>query len=156
MAISHLEHFLIMADDVEVTTAWYVDVLGFRVGEHPDFGVPVNWLYLGNSDVIHIAQAPGEVGQEAALVSREDIARGGRPIHHVAFCAADLTGTLARLKAKNVEFIEQQASGQNLYQIFMRDPNGVTVELNFPAEEAVDLAAPKLALSLGDGEPGAA
>ena len=44
MPVSHLEHFLIIADDIEATTTWYVDVLGFRQGMHPDFGVPVNWL----------------------------------------------------------------------------------------------------------------
>ncbi len=151
MALSHLEHFLIIADDMEATTAWYVDVLGFSVGDSPDFGTPVSWLYLGAGDVIHIAQAP-DGGKEGAVPgSREDIAHGGRPIHHIAFRANGLTATVAHLRSLQVEFIEQQAGGQNLYQIFMQDPNGITIELNFPAEEAVGLAAPKLALSLGDG-----
>ena len=149
MPISHLEHFLIIADDVEATTAWYVDVLGFRLGDHPDFGVPVNWLYLGDADVIHIAQTPGDGKDGQAPVRRGDISRGGRPIHHVAFRASGLAETVAHLKARNVKYIEQQAGAQNLYQIFMQDPNGITVELNFPAEEAAGLAAPKLALNLG-------
>ncbi len=33
--------------------------------------------------------------------------------------------------------------------LIVADPNGITVELNFPAAEAVGLEAPKLALSLG-------
>jgi catechol 2,3-dioxygenase-like lactoylglutathione lyase family enzyme len=152
MPVSHLEHFLIIAEDVEATTAWYVDVLGFRLGEHPDFGVPVNWLYLGDGDVIHITQAPGdEIGETPpGPGNREDIARGGRPIHHVAFRASGLKQTLAHLEAKNVAYIEQQAGAQNLYQVFMRDPNGITVELNFPADEAEGLSSPKLALTLGE------
>jgi catechol 2,3-dioxygenase-like lactoylglutathione lyase family enzyme len=150
MPISHLEHFLIVADDVEATTAWYVDVLGFRLGDHPDFGVPVNWLYLGDGDVIHIAQAPSNSEKSAAAPSRDDIARGGRPIHHIAFRASGLAETMAHLKSMAVEFIEQQAGEQNLYQLFMQDPNGITVELNFPAAEAEGLNAPKLALALNN------
>lgn len=152
MPISHLEHFLIVAEDLEKTVAWYVDVLGFHVGESPDFGVPVRWLYLGDGDVIHVAQAPdggqgAGVGGEAA--SREDIARGGRPIHHVAFRASGLAETLARIEDNGVEYVAQQASAQDLYQVFVRDPNGITVELNFAAQEAAGADVPKLALTLG-------
>ncbi len=42
------EHILILTEDVERTVDWYVDVPGLRVGDHPDFGVPVRWLYLGD------------------------------------------------------------------------------------------------------------
>ena len=55
MRVSHLEHILIIADDIKVTTAWYVDVLCFHVGDSPDFGVPVNWPHLDGGEVIHIA-----------------------------------------------------------------------------------------------------
>ena len=152
MPISHLETFLIIADDVEATTAWYVDMLGFRLGGHPDFGVPVNWLYLDDGDVIHIAQAPKDEidGKTPVTTSRDNIARGGRPIHHIAFRASGLKQTLAHLEAKGVTYIEQQAGAQNLYQLFLQDPNGITVELNFPAAEADGLKPPKLALALGE------
>ena len=154
MPVSHLEHFLIIADDIEATTTWYVDMLGFRQGMHPDFGVPVNWLYLDDGDVIHIAQAPKDEidGKSPATSSRDDIARGGRPIHHVAFRASGLKQTLSYLASKGVTYIEQQAGAQNLYQVFLQDPNGITVELNFPAEEADGLKPPKLALALGEKE----
>ncbi len=152
MPISHLEHFLIVADDMEATAQWYVDVLGFHVGEAPDFGAPVKWLYLGDGDVIHIAQSRDSASKKRTPMSREEIARGGRPIHHIAFRADGLADTLAHLQSRNIEFVEQQAGEQNLYQVFLADPNGITVELNFPAEEAVGREAPKLALSLAQGD----
>ncbi|MBT4490204.1 MAG: hypothetical protein HOK30_25220 [Rhodospirillaceae bacterium] len=154
MPISHLEHFLIVADDMEATAAWYVDILGFQVGEAPDFGTPVKWLYLGDGagDVIHIAPARDGGEAKRSPASREEIARGGRPIHHIAFRANGLSDTLAHLRARDIEFVEQQAGSQNLYQGFLADPNGITVELNFPAAEAVGLEAPKLALRLGQEE----
>ncbi len=152
MPLSHLEHLLILADDLEATKDWYVDVLGFRVGEHPDFGVHVYWLYLGDGDVLHVAQAAdgGEPKDAKAPPAADEIARGGRPIHHVAFRASGLAEMRAHLEASDVEFLEQQASNQNLYQIFLRDPNGVTIELNFPAEEADGLEAPTLVLTNRD------
>ena len=44
-----------------------------------------------------------------------------------------------RFKARGITYLEQQASKEDLYQVFVRDPNGITVELNFPAEEAADM-----------------
>ena len=56
MAISHLEHFLVVAQDYEATVQWYIDNLGFEKGPHPDFGagIEVTWLYLGDRDIIHV------------------------------------------------------------------------------------------------------
>ena len=152
MRISHLEHFLIIADDIEETTSWYVDNLGFCVGETPDFGVPVNWLYLGDRDVIHVAQSNVSNISKRPVATRSEITRGGHPIHHVAFRASGLDETLVHLQANGIEYVEQQASGQNVYQVFLQDPNGITVELNFSAEEAAGRQAPKLALTLGEDD----
>jgi hypothetical protein len=38
-----------------------------------------------------------------------------------------------------VTFKERRANGQALYQLFMFDPNGIKVELNFDAAEAEGL-----------------
>ena len=104
MRISHLEHFLIIGDDIKATTAWYVDVLCFHVGDSPDFGVPVNWPYLDGGDVIHMAQAPEGAASKAKSnpASRDDVVLGGRPIYHVAFRASGLTETLVHLAAQKV------------------------------------------------------
>ena len=87
MQISQLEHFLIIADDIEETASWYVDNLGLRVGKNSDFGVPVTWLYLGDRDVIHISESRGENCFKRPAATRAEIVKGGHPIHHVAFRA---------------------------------------------------------------------
>jgi len=148
MQISQLEHFLIIADDIEETASWYVDNLGFRVGKNPDFGVPVKWLYLGDKDVIHISQSSKKNHFKRPAATRSEITKGGHPIHHVAFRAYGLDEALVHLDANNIEYVEQQASGQDVYQVFLQDPNGITVELNFPVEEGAGRQAPKLALTL--------
>ena len=70
MPLSHIEHFLLQTADMEKTRAWYVDVLGMRVGPSPDFKFPVFWLYLGDKDVVHVteggAKGVGEAGTAGA------------------------------------------------------------------------------------------
>jgi hypothetical protein len=56
---------------------------------------------------------------------------------------------MAHLRKHKVEFDERRANGQALYQLFMYDPNGIKVELNFDAAEAQgiepEITAEKLA-----------
>jgi len=64
---------------------------------------------------------------------------GSGAVDHVAFFATGLADTLARLKDKGVECRERTVPALGLYQVFVTDPNGIVVELNFPAAEAVAL-----------------
>jgi hypothetical protein len=56
---------------------------------------------------------------------------------------------MAHLRERKIAFNERRANGQALYQLFMYDPNGIKVELNFDAAEAVgmepEVTAEKLA-----------
>src|SRR6266481_1564175 len=58
MPVSHIEHFLVAADDIDATRDWYARVLGMKPGPHPDFGFPVHWMYLGDTDIVHIGHRP--------------------------------------------------------------------------------------------------
>jgi catechol 2,3-dioxygenase-like lactoylglutathione lyase family enzyme len=147
MPLTHLEHFLIQAEDLEATKDWYVRVLGMRDGPHPDFGFPVHWLYLGEHDVLHMTQGGAKVsanrmrylGQESAAT------QGSGVIDHVAFRATGLAETIAHFEALGIDFKERQVDDQGLYQLFLFDPNGVKVELNFAAAEATGRRAAVMA-----------
>jgi catechol 2,3-dioxygenase-like lactoylglutathione lyase family enzyme len=54
-------------------------------------------------------------------------------LDHIAFAATDAEGVRKRLQAKNVKFREQIVPRSGDTQIFLYDPDGVGVELNFPA-----------------------
>jgi hypothetical protein len=43
---------------------------------------------------------------------------------------------IGHLKSKGIVFKERRVSDQGLYQLFLIDPNGVKIELNFEAAEA--------------------
>jgi len=137
--LSHIEHYLVAAEDMERTRDWYRDVLGMQEGWHPDFGFPVFWMYLDGKDVVHIGRSARQASDnQKAYLGRlaQDSGAGTGALDHIAFRATGLKETLAHLRRHGVAFSERRANGQALYQLFMYDPNGVKVELNFDASEA--------------------
>jgi catechol 2,3-dioxygenase-like lactoylglutathione lyase family enzyme len=138
MPLEHLQHFLIQTADLERTKDWYVDVLGMRVGPHPDFRFPVYWLYLGDTDVLHLTQGGEAVSENRKryLGQQSTATSGSGVVDHVAFRANGLLDMIERFKSKGIEFKERRVDDQSLYQLFLLDPNGVKIELNFPAAEA--------------------
>ena len=152
MPLSHIEHILVAADDIDATRDWYARVLGMTSGPHPDFGFPVHWMYLGGVDVVHIgpsAKMAGAIQKQYLGRTSQGTGQGTGAIDHIAFRAKGLRETLLHLRRHKVEFSERRANGQALYQLFMYDPNGIKVELNFDAAEAVgiepEITAEKLA-----------
>src|ERR1041384_1826062 len=139
MPLSHIEHYLVLSDEIDATRDWYRDVLGMQEGWHPDFGFPVYWMYLGGVDVVHIGRSAKHASDnQKAYLGRlaQDAGAGTGAIDHIAFRATGLRETLAHLRRRAIEFSERRANGQALYQLFMVDPNGIKVELNFDAAEA--------------------
>jgi len=54
---------------------------------------------------------------------------------HIAFSATGLGDMLARLRKKNVAYRERAVPDLGLHQVFLDDPSGVVIELNYPANE---------------------
>ena len=138
MPLSHIEHCLVLADDMDKTRDWYCTVLGMEEGPHPDFGFPVYWMYLNGRDVVHIGQSAKHAGENQKNYlggASGNTGSGTGAIDHIAFRATGLKAMLAHLRAHGIEFSERRASNQALHQLFMHDPNGVKIELNFAAHE---------------------
>ena len=150
MPLSHIDHFLVQTEDMEKTKDWYVDILGMRAGDHPDFKFPVYWLYIGDKDVLHIAQGGKNTSanRKKYLGQQSEAIYGSGVVDHIAFHAKGLRETIAHLQAHNIEFNQRQVDDQGLYQLFMFDPNGIKVELNFDAAEAKGLQAEVMASAL--------
>ncbi len=150
MPVSHLEHFLIQCADIEATAAWYVRVLGLRDGYHPDFRMPVKWLYAGDRDVIHITQGGADVSENRLkyLGQQSTALAGSGVVDHVAFRCTGLKDMMVRLDAAKVDYKTRRVDDQSLFQIFLFDPNEVKIELNFDGAEAVGITPELLASSL--------
>jgi len=144
MPLSHIEHFLVAADDIDATRDWYARVLGMRSGPHPEFGFPVHWMYLGDTDVVHIgpsARAASENQKKYLGRTSQDQGAGTGAIDHIAFRASGLRAMLEHLKREKIDFTRRRASGQALFQLFFYDPNGIKIELNYDAAEAEGVEA---------------
>lgn len=150
MPISHIEHFLIQTTDLEATRDWYVQVLGFREGPHPDFKFPVVWLYLGDTDVVHLTQGGKNVSEnrKAYLGQQSDATTGSGVVDHIAFRCTGLTEMMERLSRSKVEFRKRMVDDQGLFQLFLLDPNGVKIELNFSNAEAKGVTPELMASAL--------
>jgi catechol 2,3-dioxygenase-like lactoylglutathione lyase family enzyme len=144
MPLSHIEHFLLAADDIDATRDWYARVLGMRSGPHPEFGFPVHWMYLGDVDVVHIgpsAKSAGENQKKYLGRTSQDQGAGTGAIDHIAFRATGLRAMMTQLEREKITFSRRRANGQALFQLFFYDPNGIKIELNYDAAEADGIEA---------------
>ena len=150
MALSHLEHFLVQTEDIERTRDWYCDVLGMTHGPTPDFKFPVVWLYIGDRDVVHVTEGGKDVSENrmAYLGQQSDATSGTGVVDHIAFRATGLRKTMSHLTGLGVAFSQRQVDSQGLFQLFLFDPNGIKIELNFDVEEAMGIVPEVMAADL--------
>ena len=135
MPLGRLDHYLILARDIEATRDFYADVLGLEVGERPPFPFPGYWLYLGDTACVHIAGARANAAQRHHVGNaRADMGTGA--VDHIAFVAHGLEEMLAHLDRLGIDTTRRDVPDQDLHQVFIRDPDGVKIELNFALTEA--------------------
>jgi catechol 2,3-dioxygenase-like lactoylglutathione lyase family enzyme len=121
--ISGMNHFTVLARDLDATVHFYVDLIGLAPGPRPDLGFPGAWLYVGNSAVLHI------------IAGRELPAQPAGVIDHMAFSAKGLPQVKSRLDAEGVRYELRRQPGAGTLQLFCHDPNGAKVELDFDPSE---------------------
>lgn len=132
MALQALEHFLVLTDDLQGTRDFYRDVLGLQDGFRPELGFAGHWLYLGDTACVHIAQWSSYTAHSAALgipVSRR--APGTGALDHLAFQADGFEAFIANLHARGIAAHRHDTPAIGLRQLFVLDPNGIKLEINF-------------------------
>jgi catechol 2,3-dioxygenase-like lactoylglutathione lyase family enzyme len=148
MSIS-LNHFSIRTLNLPATVKFYCDVIGLADGPRPPFQFPGAWLYVGDTAqyanaIVHVIglDAANPNGLNQYLGERDNTGlHGSGAVDHIAFFMTGLAEMLKKLKAKNVEFRGREVPVLGLYQVFLDDPNGVVIELNYPAAEKLAMAA---------------
>ena len=144
-----LNHFSIRTTDLEASRRFYADVLGLTVGPRPDFPFPGLWMYRGDhadvaNAVVHLIGIDRDDpnGLKKYLGDRDVSAlKGSGALDHIAFFADGLAGMLAHLRAQAVVFRERTVPSIGLHQLFLDDPCGIMIELNYAASEKAALAA---------------
>ena len=131
MPIGVLQHYTIEPSNLEATKDFYCDVLGLENGDRPPLGFPGYWLYSGGVPTVHLLgkRTPREgIVVRGTKTKFKDTGR----FDHIAFAATNIAGLRKKLKAKKVKFRENTIPRTGGQQIFLYDPDGVGVELNFP------------------------
>lgn len=132
MPITELNHYFVRAKDLEQSKRFYVDVLGFEVMPRPNFPFPGYWLGVDGKIQVHMGPAEVDNAELYYLGTPPNAANDQTGvIDHIAFLATDPAGVKARLDQHRVGFRPRYLPDAQLYQLFLRDPNGLTIELNF-------------------------
>ena len=120
MTVKLLDHVNIHTADLAGTVDFYVDVIGLEQGKRPTtIGRPGAWLYCNGRPLIHLIEnaqsRPASTG----------------PIDHVAFETEGYEIMASKLTERGLAFETKELPDFRLRQIFVHDPNGVKLELNF-------------------------
>jgi catechol 2,3-dioxygenase-like lactoylglutathione lyase family enzyme len=131
LGVQALEHVTIRCAQLQRTRDFYVDLMGLSEGERPAFPFRGHWLYLGGIPVVHLVEASdsaGAWGREIVIPKAEN---GTGSFDHVAFRGDDFAAMRERLQKAGMTFRERVVPGGALSQLFVPDPEGVLVEINF-------------------------
>ena len=123
MPIDGFQHVNIRTTDADRARDFYVRALGLRVGDRPPFASVGYWLYLGDVPVVHLVQLAQDDTREP----------GSGRLDHIAFHGVDVASTRQTLTAAGIPFRETIVPRDDTIQIFIHDPDGLKLELNFEA-----------------------
>lgn len=119
MPITALDHYTIGTPDLERSVAFYEQAIGLVSGPRPPFDFPGAWLYAGERPIVHLFVA------DAAGAPRTGA------FDHIAFTAHGIDEMAKRLEARSIPYRRQTVPGRTMQQLFLTDPDGIRLELNF-------------------------
>lgn len=127
MGIQSIHHISITApqDVIEKVVEFYVDILGLTQGYRPDFGIPGHWLYKDKHPMVHLLACENEGGNNGFF-------------DHFAFHASGVSEMMQTLDRHNIHYDIFVPQEQQQTQLFLTDPAGIKVELNFIGEKIDD------------------
>jgi catechol 2,3-dioxygenase-like lactoylglutathione lyase family enzyme len=140
VSVGVLDHFNIRTRKLAETVGFYQDVLGLENGARPNFAFPGAWMYSEGRPVVHLV--------DISATSEPQKPDSG-VVHHVAFASRGFDGMKQRLTARGMKFESRQVPGGALWQIFVNDPNGVMIELNYEAAMEQGTAPAEMADDIG-------
>jgi catechol 2,3-dioxygenase-like lactoylglutathione lyase family enzyme len=151
MEIKRIDHYSIRTADVEASRKFYTEIIGLNVGPRPAFKFPGLWLYngkppadlehaQGNYGIVHVMGVdpndPQGLIDTMGYVDPHTLKGGTGALDHIALSVTGRAGMAERCKTADVSYFERSVPTLGLHQMFLKDPNGVIIELNFPASEA--------------------
>src|SRR3569833_4646279 len=122
VSVGVLDHFNIRTRNLAETVRFYEDVLGLEKGARPNFAFPGAWMYSEGKPVVHLVDISS---------TNEPQKPESGVVDHIAFVSRGFSAMQERLSKSGFDFRTQAVPGNELWQIFLTDPNGVVIELFF-------------------------
>ncbi|MGE0387596.1 MAG: VOC family protein [Gammaproteobacteria bacterium] len=145
--VKKLDHVNIATTRIDDTVRFYTEVIGLRSGPLP--GMPAGmkfsgaWLYdETDCPVVHLIGVDAAAADATLAMMRERRARpdfelagleGSGALDHIAFECEDYDAMRGKLADRALAHRLNEVASIGLKQIFVNDPNGITLELNFRA-----------------------
>ena len=133
MPLTDLDHYFVRATNLERSRSFYCDALGFDVMPRPDLPFPGYWLGVNGKIQVHMG--PDGIPDEAAHyfgTSSGSARDNAGVVDHIAFRGTDPESLARRLSGLGLPWRTRYIAGIRLFQIFVADPDGLMIELNFP------------------------
>lgn len=138
-----LDHCNVRTFDLEKTVKFYTDIVDLKDGDFPGSRAQGAWLYdASNRPILHLiaidpqdpeatlGKVRDRLGDLAGSLELATLSGGGA-IDHIAFECTDYDEMEGKLKARGLKYTSNDVPMIKLRQLFVNDPNGVTLELNF-------------------------
>jgi methylmalonyl-CoA/ethylmalonyl-CoA epimerase len=129
MTIKRVDHIAVVVENLDAALATYRDALGMavsRIETIPEQDVKIGFLPSGDSEIELLEPINPESGIARYLAKR------GEGLHHVCLEVDDIQQTLADLKARGVQLIQdtpQQGAYGKVAFIHPKGASGVLIEL---------------------------
>lgn len=127
MSASSINHVSVSADNLDESIAFYEQVLGMERVPTPNFAFPVQWMRIG--------------GQQLHLFVRENVEPPA--FHHVGLNVDDFEALFWRARKEGLN--DESAFFSGMYQLpdgavqmYLRDPAGNLVEIDWPDSTTLD------------------
>lgn len=123
-----LDHVNLQTTRLAETVAFYRDVIGLEARDPPALDPKlIQWMHDENGHgILHIST----VGS-LTVGSSGNGAGGTGAVHHVALDCAGHDAMVAALEGRGLPYRLNHVAPIDLKQIFVHDPNGVLLELNY-------------------------
>lgn len=141
MTNTRINHISVGAANLQESVRFYSELFGAEPIDTPNFGFPVQWLRIGDLQ-LHLFERPGAAPS----------------YHHFALVVDDFESIFETTRKRNLQdretmgyHLSELPSGQ--VQLYIRDPGGNLVEVNYPDARALSDEVRREMVRLSDRRP---
>lgn len=124
MGIKLFEHVNLRTAELHRLEEWYCQILGLKLGYRPPFESTGSWLYAGDIPMVHLQYI------------KEQKINKDPTMEHFALRASGLKDFLDTLNEMNISYRTVRVPELRVFQVFLSDPDGNNMHIDFPPEEA--------------------